>query len=258
MEAAPHQKKIQAQFDAQAQAYLHSRVHAAGPDLERAREIVQGLPGSHDKCLLDVGCGAGHLSFALAPWVGRVVATDPLPGMLETVKKAASDRALGNVETRYAVAERLPFEAGCFDVVATRYSAHHWENLPAALVEMRRVLKPGGLLLVIDLQGDENPLVDTHLQAMELLRDPSHVRDRSPSEWARLLAAAGFADVAHEAWPTRLDFQPWVTRMRTPAPQVDVIRSLQRESPAEVQAALKIEEDGSFTATTGLWWRRVV
>jgi len=256
MEAAPHQQKVQTQFDPQAQAYLHSRVHASGPDLARAREIVQGLPDAGEKLLLDVGCGAGHLSFALAPWVGRVVATDPLSGMLETVKNAAVDRALGNIETRRAVAEQLPFEDERFDIVATRYSAHHWENLPDALKELRRVLKRGGLFLVIDLQGDDNPLVDTHLQAMELLRDPSHIRDRSPSEWARLLAEADFAGVAHEAWPTRLDFQPWVTRMRTPARQVEVIRILQRESPAEVQSALKIEEDGSFTAMTGLWWGR--
>ncbi|CAM5210536.1 putative methyltransferase YcgJ [Castellaniella defragrans] len=256
MEVAPHQKKVQAQFDPQAQAYLHSRVHASGPDLARAREIVQGLSGAREKTMLDVGCGAGHLSFTLAPWVAHVIATDPLPGMLETVKKAASDRGLGNLDARSAVAEQLPFEADYFDIVATRYSAHHWENLPGALVEMRRVLKPGGLLLIIDLQGEENPLVDTHLQAMELLRDPSHIRDRSPSEWARLLAAASFGDMAHESWPTRLDFQPWVTRMRTPARQVEVIRILQRESPIEVQSALKIEEDGLFTATTGLWWGR--
>ncbi|HEX7386994.1 MAG TPA: methyltransferase domain-containing protein [Castellaniella sp.] len=256
MEAKSHQQKIQTQFDPQAEAYLHSRVHSSGPDLLRAQEIIQELPGHAEKQLLDVGCGAGHLSFALAPWVKHVTATDPLPGMLDTVKKAAADRALRNVNTSMAVAERLPFKTAQFDIVATRYSAHHWENLPAALIEMRRVLKPGGLILIIDLQGDENPLVDTHLQTMELLRDPSHLRDRSPSEWARLLAAAGFAGIAHESWPTRLEFQPWVTRMRTPPKQVEVIRILQCEAPEEVQSALKFEEDGSFTATTGLWWGR--
>src|SRR5690606_30359055 len=99
-----------------------------------------------------------------------------------------------------------------------------------------------------------NALVDTHLQAVELLRDRSHVRDRSPSEWGRLIADAGFSDIAHQNWITRLAFEPWVTRMRTSPERVAMIRAMQREAPAEVRQALAIEEDGSFSMKTGLWW----
>ena len=55
---------------------------------------------------------------------------------------------------------------------------------------------------------------------------------------------------------TRLEFGPWVQRMRTPQALVTAIRMLQTGAPAEVQHALSIEEDGSFTPRTGLFWGR--
>lgn len=250
-----HHSHVHAQFDPQAQAYLSSAIHAQGPDLVHAREVL-GLHTPQAR-VLDIGCGAGHLSFALAPVAAHVVAADPSEGMLRTVAQAAADKGLNNITTVQALAEKLPFDAASFDAVVTRYSAHHWLDLPGALTEMRRVVRPGGLLLVIDIEGHEDALVDTHLQTLELLRDRSHVRDRSPSEWARLLKAAGLDALQHQSWPSTLEFDSWVTRMRTPEQRVAMIRSLQREAPAEVQAALTIQADGSFTPHTGLWWGRV-
>jgi ubiquinone/menaquinone biosynthesis C-methylase UbiE len=241
-----HSEAVQDQFDPQAQAYLISPVHAAGPDLRAARERVEQHV-SQEASVLDVGTGAGHLSFALAAVVARVVALDPSASMLATVRQAAADRGLTHIET---------CDAASFDVVSTRYSAHHWLDVPLALREMRRVVKPDGFLLLIDLLGDDDPLLDTHLQSIELLRDTSHVRDRSIAQWQTLLRAAGFEDLEHATWDTRLDFTPWVQRMRTPAALVAAIRALQTGAPAEVQRGLRIETDGSFTARTGLFWGR--
>jgi ubiquinone/menaquinone biosynthesis C-methylase UbiE len=251
-----HTETVQEQFDPQAQAYLSSAVHAAGPDLRSAHERAAQWLGA-DAQVLDVGSGAGHLSFALAPSAARVVALDPSPGMLATLRKAAAARGLAQIETCKAAATALPFAAASFDLVSTRYSAHHWLDLPQALQEMRRVVKPGGFILVIDLLGEEQPLVDTHLQSIELLRDNSHVRDRSRSEWQSLLHQAGFCAIEQCTWTTRLEFTSWVERMRTPEALVTAIRMLQAHAPAEVQRALNIEADGSFTATTGLFWGAV-
>jgi ubiquinone/menaquinone biosynthesis C-methylase UbiE len=204
--------------------------------------------------MLDVGCGAGHLSFALAPHFLHVVATDPSPSMLITARSAAMQRGLPPIEVRQASAQHLPFPDAYFDLVASRYSAHHWQDVPLALIEMRRVLRPGGMLLMIDLLGDESPLVDTHLQAIELLRDPGHVRDYSPSQWHRLLQNAGFALQQEFSWPTRLDFSSWVERMRTPPASVAVIRDLLGSASHEVRAGLSVEPDGSFAPRTGLFW----
>jgi|KBSSwiStaDraftv2_1062776.scaffolds.fasta_scaffold232679_2 ubiquinone/menaquinone biosynthesis C-methylase UbiE len=250
-----HDATVLEQFDPQASAYLTSAVHAAGPDLERACELVQtALPPR--AAIVDVGCGAGHLAFALAPKVARVAAVDPSPGMRATVEAATRERGLPNVTTHAGDAAALPFTSGTFCAAASRYSAHHWRDVPAALREMRRVLKPGGYLLMIDALGDDSPLVDTHLQAIELLRDPSHVRDLASAEWRTALERAGFATVEERIWPTRIEFGPWIERMRTPPESVATIRRLESGAPREVCDALAIDADGSFTLRTGLFWAR--
>jgi ubiquinone/menaquinone biosynthesis C-methylase UbiE len=250
-----HEQTVQSQFDPRAHAYLTSPVHSAGPDLDRARELVaQAL--SSDSHALDVGCGGGHLSFALAPHVGRMIALDPSPGMLAAVSQAAAAKGLGQIEARQANAESLPFEAGTFHLVCTRYSTHHWTRLEEALREITRVLAPGGHALIIDTLGHEDPLVDTFLQSIELLRDTSHVRNRSRTEWRSLLRAAGLIELEHANWPLRLEFASWIARMHTPADRAAVIRSLQEGAPREVGQALRIEADGSFAIETGLFWLR--
>ena len=250
-----HQQTVHDQFDPQAAAYLSSAVHAQGPDLQEAQRLV-GAAIPQTGTALDVGCGAGHLSFALAPRLSRVVALDASAGMLETVRTASLARGLKTIETRLANAQSLPFADATFCLVATRYSAHHWTHLERALAEMRRVARLGGYLLVADTEAPEDALADTHLQAMELLRDRSHVRNRSHREWQVILATAGFELIEHHQWPVRLDFASWVARMRTPPQNVAMIRQMQRDAPGEVRQALAIEDDGSFTIRTGLWWAR--
>lgn len=250
-----HAESVHEQFDPQGQAYLSSAVHAQGPELAYAERLVaQTLPAT--ATALDVGCGAGHLSFRLCRLLSRVVALDPSAGMLATVAREAAARGLQSLATHQGSVESLPFADETYDLVATRYSAHHWSRMDAALAQMRRVTRAGGVLLLIDSLAPEEPLIDTHLQAIELLRDRSHVRNRSPSEWQRLLAAAGFEIVEHQRWPTRIDFASWIERMRTTTERVAAIRALQLMAPLEVQQALALEPDGSFVLHTGLFWAR--
>lgn len=250
-----HEQTVQNQFEPRAHAYLTSAVHAAGPDLEQANARVSELE-PRPTLALDIGCGGGHLSFTLAPRVSRIVALDPSPGMLAAVTEGAASRGLSGIEVRQGNAEALPFADGAIPLVCTRYSAHHWTRLDAAVREIGRVLAPGGHALVIDTLGHEDALVDTFMQSIELLRDPSHVRNRSVAEWRSLLTSANLQELEHAEWPTRLEFASWVERMRTPADRVAVIRSLQEGAPKEVREALRIEADGSFTIRTGLLWLR--
>lgn len=250
-----HEQTVQTQFDPRAGAYLTSAVHSAGPDLERAKALVaQAVPATARA--LDIGCGGGHLSFALAPHVARLVALDPSPGMLGAVSKTAAARDLRQIETRQGNAEALPFDDGAFQLVCTRYSAHHWTRLEEAVREAFRVLAPGGHALFIDSLGQEDPLVDTFMQCIELLRDASHVRNRSRREWRSLLQSAGLIELEYAQWPIPLEFASWVERMRTPADRVAVIRSLEEGAPREVRQTLQIAADGSFTIQAGLFWLR--
>jgi SAM-dependent methyltransferase len=242
-----HASKVGKQFGTVAAAYLSSTVHSQGADLETIASKLRDQPEAR---MLDLGCGAGHLSFAVAPHVGAVVAYDLSAEMVDIVTNEARRRDLRNVVTQKGRVESLPFRDDSFDWVCTRYSAHHWTDIHRALGEARRVLKRGGGLIVIDTCAPTNPLLDTHLQAIELLRDGSHVRNYTPAEWRSMLRGAGFVVGAEATWKLPLDFNAWVARMKTPSLYVDALRSLLQNAPREVIDYFRVAEDGSFTLDT--------
>ncbi|GLQ58683.1 S-adenosyl-L-methionine-dependent methyltransferase Phc [Gluconobacter japonicus] len=182
----------------------------------------------------------------MAPHVGRVMACDITPGMLQVVQDEASKRELSNIEVRQASAENLPFEDCAFDAVLCRFTAHHWDDFEAGLREARRVLKPGGLAVFVDVTAPEDAVSDSWLQTLELMRDISHVRDYSIGEWVSALGRSGFLVKGLTRSRLRMAFESWVARTQTPAERVDGIHSLQRGAPAVVKDRLGLEEDGSF------------
>jgi SAM-dependent methyltransferase len=243
MTVRSHEDHVATQFGPQAAAYVASAVHAAGADLDLVSERLRSMPGA---AVLDLGCGGGHVSFAAAAAGTRVTAYDLSPEMLAAVAAEAARRNLSGIETRQGAAEALPFADAAFDAVVTRYSAHHWRDVPAALREVRRVLRPGGLLLVCDIVAPEEPLLDTHLQAVELLRDPSHVRDYRVSEWRAMFSAIELSCEARIVSRPRMEFAAWIARIRTPEVNGAAIRALQASAPPEVVRHFAIEADGSF------------
>lgn len=238
-----HETHVVSQFGPQAAAYVTSAVHAAGPDLEALDAILSGLRPSH---ALDLGTGGGHVAYRLAAHADAVTAVDLSPDMLAAVAATAADRGHANLDTVAAPAEALPFADESFDFLACRYTAHHWRDVEAGLRQARRVLRRGSPAVFIDGVANGSALADTHLQAVELLRDPSHVRDYTPGEWLAGLARAGFLVQSTRQFRIRMEFASWVQRMRTPQPHIDAIRSLQTHAPAEVQRHFDIEPDGSF------------
>jgi SAM-dependent methyltransferase len=239
-----HANLVTAQFGPQAAAYVASAVHATGADLEQLATLAEKAAPAR---VLDLGCGGGHVSFHIAPHASQVVAYDMSVDMLNAVSHMAADKGLRNIVTRQGVAETLPFPDKSFDMVASRFTAHHWQDFAAGLREARRVLKDNGLAVFIDTTAPDSPLCDTHFQSIELLRDMSHVRNYTRSAWLEALRAAGFTVGIVTPRRLRLDFDSWVTRMRTPALHVQAIRSLQTGMPREVADYLELEADGSFT-----------
>ncbi|MBK8026927.1 MAG: methyltransferase domain-containing protein [Chloroflexi bacterium] len=229
---------VQAQFGDTAENYRHSAVHAAGEDLRWLVRCVQdGKPTS----VLDVGCGAGHVSVTVAPYVEQVVALDITLNMLRQVEILAQEKQVTNVRTQLGDAENLPFEEDQFDMVMSRYSAHHWPNPARALSEIQRVLKPNGRFILIDIVGFESYPEDTFLQCVELLRDPSHVRDYQISEWRRFFAQTGFSASVAMEWSLELDFDAWVARINTPPHRIHAIRDLFASTAETTRAALKYD-----------------
>lgn len=245
-----HEALVGGQFGARADAYLNSAVHAQGADLQALAALARAHP---DGRVLDLGCGGGHVTFHVAPHVREVVAYDLSPEMLDVVERAARERGLGNVATKQGLAESLPFDAESFDLVLSRFSAHHWRDFEAGLREAARVLKPGGIAAFVDTVSPGTPLLDTFFQAIELLRDCSHVRNYSRAEWETAIARAGLTSEATSQHRLHLEFTSWIERIRTPQVQADAIRALQAAMSASVTRYFEIEPDGSFCIDVALF-----
>lgn len=246
---------IRERFGAVAPRYVTS-VHAGGPDLAAiAERAAAGACGR----VLDLGCGTGHTAVAVAPQAAQVVGLDLTPAMLAEARALAAARGVANLRLERADAEALPFAAARFDLVTCRYAAHHFADPQRVLGEAARVLRPGGRLLLHDVVAPEAPVADTFLQALELLRDGSHVRDHRPSEWAAMLAEAGFAAREVGRWPLATDFDAWVGRMATPEPEVAMLRRLLRAAPREAREALAVGRPGpcDFALPTALFEARL-
>ncbi len=109
------------------------------------------LPGER---VLDVGCGAGIDSLIAAKKVGpdgRVIGVDMTSSMLEKARYAAYEAGIANVEFREGYAEALPVDEGWADVVISNGVLNLMPDKEAALIEMSRVLKPGGRLQIGDI-----------------------------------------------------------------------------------------------------------
>jgi ubiquinone/menaquinone biosynthesis C-methylase UbiE len=102
--------------------------------------------------VLDVGCGVGSIALDIAPRVapGRVVGTDPDEGQLAAARASAAKRSIENVEFVAGSVGELPFEDSRFDVVYANAVLLYVRDPVGALAEMRRLLRPGGLVAVSD------------------------------------------------------------------------------------------------------------
>lgn len=243
---------IQRQFTAAASAYVVSPVHRGGPDLDALLALAGDVAGAR---VLDVGTGVGATALALAAQGGRVMALDLTPAMLEKVREQAAARGLA-LETELGDAAALAHADASFDLVSCRVCAHHFGEARRALGEMARVLRSGGRLLLIDTISPEDPAQDTFLNAVELLRDPSHVRNYRVSEWLGWFAEEGLAGRHVETFPTHLDFEDWTARMNTPAHERTQLRRLMDGAPASVRKAFGVRPNHDWEIPMALFEAR--
>ena len=106
--------------------------------------------------VLDVGTGPGGLmiEIARARPDGHVTGVDVEPAMVRLAGRLAAEQGLGErVRVLAADVSALPLGAGTVDVAVASLTAHHWPDVPAAVAELVRVLRPGGVLLVVDFRS---------------------------------------------------------------------------------------------------------
>jgi ubiquinone/menaquinone biosynthesis C-methylase UbiE len=168
-----------------------------------------------DSDVLDVACGPGLVACAAAARARHVVGVDLTPAMIEQARALQSRLGLGNVDWLLGDASSLPFAADTFSVALTRYSLHHFTDPARVVAEMARVARPGGCVVVADIVLP--PHKAAAYDAMEKLRDPSHVRVLSNAELAELMTRVGLVELRWAGYLFELDLQT-LLRGSFPAP----------------------------------------
>ena len=157
--------------------------------------------------ILDAGCGPGTITVGLAQLfpASEIVGIDPDAGRLERAKKHAADQCVTNVRFEQADIFALPFPDASFDAALTHAVLEHLKEPVAALRELRRVLKPGGVLgardseHVSDHVAPQNPLLLRIPELLRRLRIHDGVDPNTGSSLRGLLNAAGFVRVVGSA-----------------------------------------------------------
>ena len=244
----------QERFGAFAATYATSRSHAKGDSLARLVELVAPQP---TWIALDIATGAGHVALALAPHLAHVVASDLTPQMLGVARGLARARNILNMSFADLRAEALPFADATFDLVTCRIAPHHFDDVRQFVAEAARVLRPGGVFGLVEnispdpsmMEGSAGVLAAAadEYNAFEKLRDPSHVRCLTLTEWRDLVALAGLKERHLELLDKPMVFGPWADQQNvTDGIKQDLKSMLLDGSPAFRAFARPRENNGDL------------
>jgi ubiquinone/menaquinone biosynthesis C-methylase UbiE len=168
-------------------APAYDRRYALHPFGELEASIRRFVTGA----VVEVGCGTGHWLASVAPVVARAIGVEPSAAMLAKARVTAPNAALLR-----ATAEALPLANACADRVLCVNALHHFADRRRFVSEARRVLRPGGAVMIVGLDphADEGAwwIYDAFPSARRLDRN----RYPAASEIRGLLAAADFHDSA--------------------------------------------------------------
>ena len=174
-----------------------------------ADRFKQAIASKASGVMLDLACGPAILLASLASSMRFSVGVDATPEMIQIARAKCRFASPANTQFVESIAECLPFATAAIDCVVTRLSIHHFVAPLDVLREVKRVLKPDGLLVIGDLTSSEDPAESRLHNALEQLRDPSHVRMLPESELRRFVDAAGFEIVAIDHWRQARQFDEW-------------------------------------------------
>ncbi len=243
---------VEQQFGKNAANYVNSPVHAKGPSLQRLVDLVR--PEPHWRAL-DVATAAGHTALAFAPHVAHVIASDITDEMLVEAGKLAKARGVTNIDIAKADAGALPFDDATFDLVTSRIAPHHFPDVPRFVREVWRVLKSGGTFGLVDnispdaettpgYSKSELAQAADAYNAFEKLRDPSHNRSLTTTEWHRIISETGFT-ISHVEWLSKeMTFSTWTERMSVDQPTTARLHAMLSGAAPALKAFLRPRQDG--------------
>ena len=244
------QSRIRKEFARQAETLSVATAFTDANVLDRIRAAIRPTQTME---ILDVGCGPGILAAALAQEVREVAAFDLTPEMLAKARQRCQEAGLQNVRFELGRAEALPFSAESFDVVVTRATLHHFPDPHQVVREMVRVIRPHGKLVLADVVSSENTEEAALHNALEILRDPSHVRMLSVSEIQRLIDAAGLRATATSTWEMPRGFEEWIRITNAPERATPLFTIMLAMAKAGIHAGIDLGFNGRTVVFKHRW-----
>jgi len=205
-----HRRTVQDEFTRQAEPFARSATLQA-PEL--TQRIVDALGERARGRILDLACGPGVLTSVLGRAARSVVGLDLTARVLEVARRTGNPAGAAFVR---GAAERTPFADGCFDGVTLRLALHHVQEAGAVLREVRRLLRPAGRVVVLDVLPSSDPRIAALHNEIERARDPSHTAFVPGDSLRDAIEAAGLAVAVHERWTSRRSFEEWAAIIDEP------------------------------------------
>lgn len=196
---------------------------------ERVRRLLGPFTGT--ELALDSGSGTGSLAFALAAYVGEVVATDTRTEYLEAGRAIAPE----NVRFQEADSTALPFGYATFDIAGCLRLLHHVRRPELAVSELVRVTRPGGRLLIVDQLGSIDPLRSMEMDRFERLRDPGHQRLMPDADVHGFLDANDLVLLSYEVTKERVDLEQRLALAEVPEEERVRLRGLAPAAVYEIE-----------------------
>lgn len=129
-----------------------NRVISFGIDIKWRKKVVQLIKEKNPKTVLDIATGTGDLAIALTETTAeKIIGLDISSGMLEVGKEKIRKKFLeSKIEMVLADSENMPFENNTFDAITVAFGVRNFETLETGLKEILRVLKPGGIFVILE------------------------------------------------------------------------------------------------------------
>jgi 2-polyprenyl-3-methyl-5-hydroxy-6-metoxy-1,4-benzoquinol methylase len=189
-------------------------------------KLIIGTAGINKKdTVLDIACGPGMLSCAIAKIAGHVTGIDLVPSMIEQARLLQQEKKLSNMDWKLGDVSELPFADASFSAVVTRFSFHHFLKPSMVLKEMVRVTRPKGKIGVVDV-FTTSPAHSRLHNLLEKLRDDSHVKALSLSQLQAMAKDAGLINLKIRFYRLEIELESQL-RASFPKPgDADKIRQL--------------------------------
>jgi SAM-dependent methyltransferase len=178
--------------------------------------VFARIPRGRRDVVLDVGAGAGLGGRSLSADVRQVIALGASEAILETGREQATAAGVENMLFMRGDAAALPFLDASFRVVLCRFALHHFDDPRVQLAEIKRVLRPRGWLGLADLVVSEDPPVAARQNAIEALRDGSHIQALSASQLQDRVVRLGYEVAGVETHELRRPLGAWLEPVGTP------------------------------------------